>query len=189
VRGSYAPVAIPERIVPAKLGDYLEILTKAVFQAGLSWALIESKWDDFKRAFHDFDPRRVAGLSDAEIAWLAEESSLVRSRKKIEGTVANAKTMLALDREFGGFAKYLRSFKNYDALRTDIRKRFKYVGDLSVYYFLFRVGEAVPPYARWAKTVEGTHPRVREMLALGGDVTAQRELTKARKKAPATRRT
>ncbi len=182
-------MAIPERITPAKLGDYLAILTRAVFQAGLSWALIESKWDDFLAAFHDFDPQRVAGLSDAEIAWLAEESSIVRSRKKIEGTVANAQTMLALEREYAGFANYLHAFPSYDALRADIRKRFKFVGDLSVYYFLFRIGEPVPPYADWAKTVEGTHPRVREMLALGGDTTAQEELTKARKRPPAPRRT
>lgn len=178
-------MAIPERITPAKLGDYLAILTRAIFQAGLSWALIESKWEDFRAAFHDFDPERVASFSDAEIAWLAEESSIVRSRKKIEGTVANAQTMLALDREFDGFANYLRSFSSYDALRSDIRKRFKFVGDLSVYYFLFRVGEPVPPYAEWAKTVEGKHPRVREMLALGGDLTARQDLMKARKKAPA----
>lgn len=182
-------MAIPERITPANLGDYLAVLTRAVFQAGLSWALIEGKWDDFKSAFHDFDPGRVASLSDADVAWLAEESSIVRSRKKIEGTVANAKTMLALDREYGGFANYLHSFGSYDALRADIRKRFKYVGDLSVYYFLFRVGEPVPPYAQWAKTVEGTHPRVREMLALGGDRTAQQELDEAHKRATAKRRT
>jgi hypothetical protein len=182
-------VVIPERIEPQKLGDYLAILTRAVFQAGLSWALIESRWDDFRRAFHDFDPQRVAALSDAEISWLAEESAIPRSRKKIAATVENAKTLLALDREYSGFANYLRSFDGYDALRADIRRRFKYVGDLSVYYFLFRVGEPVPPYVEWAKTVEGTHPRVREMLALGGDVTAQRELGRARKKASAGRRT
>jgi hypothetical protein len=182
-------VAIPERITPSKLADYLAILTRAVFQAGLSWALIETKWDDFRAAFHDFDPVRVAALSEADVDWLAEESSIVRSRKKIEGTVANAKTMLALEREFGGFVNYLRSFPEYDALRADIRKRFKYVGDLSVYYFLFRVGEPVPPYAQWAKTVEGTHPRIREMLALGGDATARAELDRTRKKAPVKRRT
>lgn len=181
-------MSIPERITPARLGDYLAILTRAVFQAGLSWALIESKWDDFRRAFEDFDPERVASLSDARIGWLSEESSIVRSRKKIEGTVANARTMLALDREYGGFANYLRSFASYDALRADVRKRFKCVGDLSVYYFLFRVGEPVPPYAEWAKTVEGVHPRVREMLALGGDETARLELTSTRKKASAPRR-
>jgi hypothetical protein len=181
-------LAIPERLAPTKLGDYLAVLTQAVFQAGLSWALVESKWDAFRAAFHDFDPERVAALSGADVAWLAEESSIVRSRKKIEGTVANAKTMLELEREFGGFANYLRSFPSYDALRTDIRKRFKFVGDLSVYYFLFRVGEPVPPYAEWAKTVEGTHPRVREMLARGGDETARQELTQARKKGPAERR-
>ncbi len=176
-------MAIPQRITPKKLADYLEILTRAVFQAGLSWALIESKWDDFRQAFHDFDPRRVASLTPAEIAWLAEESSIVRSRKKIEATVENAKTMLALDHEYHGFANYLHSFKDYDALRSDIRKRFKYVGDLSVYYFLFRAGEPVPPYAEWAKTVAGVHPRIREMVALGGDVTAQATLNSTRRTA------
>jgi 3-methyladenine DNA glycosylase Tag len=183
-------MAIPERIVPATLADYLEIMTRAVFQAGLSWALIESKWDDFRREFHGFDPERIAALNDAEIAYLSEDAKLLRSRKKVVATVENAKTMLALEREFGGFVKYLRSFTAYDALRADLRKRFKYVGDISVYYFLFRVGEPVPPYAQWATTVEGVHPRVREMLALGGDESAQRELAVAgQKKAPARKRT
>src|SRR3974390_2134561 len=112
VRGSYAPVAIPERFEPARLGDYLEILTRAVFQAGLSWALNEGKGVDLKRAVSNCGPERFAACSPAEIAWLAEESSIVRSRSKIEGTVSNAKTMLALDREFGGFVNYLRAFKN-----------------------------------------------------------------------------
>lgn len=184
-------MAIPQRIRPTKLADYLAIMTRAVFQAGLSWALIESKWDDFERAFHGFDPARIAHLSEAEISWLAEESSIVRSRRKIVGTVENAKTMLALEREYGGFAKYLRSFPDYESLRADIRRRFQYVGDLSVYYFLFRVGEPVPPYEEWAKTVEGTHPRIREMLALGGDETAKRALAAAggRKKTAPARRT
>lgn len=179
---------IPERITPGKLGDYLEVMTRAVFQAGLSWALIESKWDDFVEAFHGFDPERVAALDEAEIAYLAEESKILHSRKKIVATVENAKTMLALEREFGGFVKYLRSFAGYDALRADLRKRFKFLGDLSVYYFLFRVGEPVPTYAQWAATVEGVHPRVREMLALGGDESAQRELAAAGRKKAGTRK-
>lgn len=167
-------MAIPERIEPQRLGDYLEILTRAVFQAGLSWALIEKMWPDFRRVFHDFDPQWVASLSPAQIDQVADDPGIVRSRKKIEGTVHNARTMLALERECGAFRTYLRSFGEYDALRADIRKRFKFVGDLSVYYFLFRVGEPVPAFADWAKTVKGKHPRVREMLALGGDETAKR---------------
>lgn len=183
-------MAIPERIVPAKLADYLEIMTRAVFQAGLSWALIESKWDEFGAAFHGFDPVRIAALTEAEIAYLSEDAKILRSRKKVVATVENAKTMLALEREYGTFAAYLRSFKEYDALRADLRKRFKYVGDVSVYYFLFRVGEPVPPYAQWATTVDGIHPRVREMLALGGDESAQRELAATgQKKATARKRT
>ncbi|MBC5824328.1 MAG: hypothetical protein GIW99_11895 [Candidatus Eremiobacteraeota bacterium] len=58
----------------------------------------------------------------------------------------------------------MRSHRDYERLREDLRRRFAFVGDVSVYYFLFRVGERVPPFSEWASTVKGNHPRVREMV-------------------------
>ena len=74
--------------------------------------------------------------------------------------------MLALDAEHGGFANYLRSFESYDALSADLKRRFAFLGELSAYYFLFRVKHPVPPFEEWETTVPGDHPRMREMVLL-----------------------
>jgi DNA-3-methyladenine glycosylase I len=157
---------IPEQIDPKGLNDYLEIMTKAVFQAGVSWALVDSRWDAFKRAFKNFDPSLIAAFGEDDIGRLMADPGILRSKNKIAGTIHNAKTMLALEKEFGTFKNYLRSKKTYADLSTDIRKRFKYVGELSVYYFLFRVKEPVPPFDSWITTIEGYHPRMKEMVDL-----------------------
>ncbi len=155
---------IPEQIEPKKLADYLEVMTKAVFQAGVSWAMIDNKWPAFKKAFAKFDPEKVASFTESDVERLLNDTSIFRSRAKIEGTIANAKTMIAMDREFGGFAEYLRSKNDYAALSKDIQRRFRYIGELSVYYFLFRVKEPVPKFEEWIGTIEGDHPRMREMI-------------------------
>jgi 3-methyladenine DNA glycosylase Tag len=90
----------------------------------------------------------------------------VRARKKIVATVENARTMLDVEREHGSFRAYLRSFPDYAALSKDLRKRFAFVGELSVWYLLFRTGERVPRFEDWEKTVPGDHPRMRAMVAL-----------------------
>jgi hypothetical protein len=63
--------------------------------------------------------------------------------------VDNAETMLALDREFGGFRKYLRSFPDFDTLQQDLVKRFKFLGSTGAYFFLHVVREDVPPHDEW----------------------------------------
>lgn len=159
-------MAIPERIHPTRLADYLEIISKAMLQAGVSWKLIESKWPAFKEVFEDFDPALVSKFSAKDIDRLMEDARILRSRKKLEATVKNAQTILDLDKEHNGFANYLRSKSSYEELSADMRKRFKFVGELSVYYFLFRIHEPVPPFESWLETIEGDHPRMKEMVEL-----------------------
>lgn len=159
-----APRAIPERIVPEKLGDYLEIMTMASFQAGVSWALIQSKWDNFIHAFDNFEPSVVSKYEKNKIDKLLLDPGIIRSEKKIVGTIENARTMLMLESEFGSFQKYLRSFISYQNLSADIRQRFQFVGEVSVYYLLFRAGEPVPDFDSWLQTIKGEHPRMREMV-------------------------
>jgi|SRR5271165_551647 len=157
---------IPEPLEPQSLADYLAVMSRAVFQAGLSWKLIESKWDAYRRLFDDFDPVRVAAYDDTDIDRILADGGIVRTRKKIAGTVQNARTLLALEREHAGFRNYLRSFPSYAELVAELRKRFAFLGDLSAYYFLFRVGEAVPRFEEWETQIPGDHPRMREMIAL-----------------------
>ena len=157
--------AIPDRFTPASLDDYLEVMTRAVFQAGVSWAMIASKWDGFRAAFENFDVRRVAQFDDGDIDRLSRDERILRSAKKVRATVKNAQTILELDSQYGGFAQYLRSFGDYAAFEKDFRKRFKFMGAMNVWYFRFRVGEDVPDFEAWLPTIEGDHPRMREMVA------------------------
>jgi 3-methyladenine DNA glycosylase Tag len=159
-------VAIPEVIEPQALSDYLAVLSRAVFQAGTSWKSIESKWEAYLRLFEGFDPVLVAAFGEGDIERIMTDGGVVRTYKKVAGTIENARTVLALDREYGGFRNYLRSFASYEALAADLKARFKFLGELSAYYFLFRVGEPVPRFEAWEQRVPGDHPRMREMIAL-----------------------
>ncbi|HEY7270906.1 MAG TPA: DNA-3-methyladenine glycosylase I [Dehalococcoidia bacterium] len=141
----------PAQIKPAKLNDYLEVMSKAVFQSGISWAVVDKKWPGIRDAFEGFDPGRISNLRPDEIDRLIGDPRIIRNRRKVEGIVHNARTMLDLDRA-GGFSKYLRSQSDFDELSKDLRKRFKFLGDHGIYYFLWVVSEPVPPYEEWVQT-------------------------------------
>jgi 3-methyladenine DNA glycosylase Tag len=148
----------PERIAPKKLADYLDVLTKAVFQSGISWRVVEAKWPSTREALHQFDPQRLADLTPVDVDRLAEDTRLVRNRRKIEATIENAQTMLDLDREYKGFGRYLKSFSDFDAVSADLVKRFKFLGATGAYYFLWVVGEEVPPHEDWMATHQPKRP-------------------------------
>ena len=79
------------------------MLSKAVFQSGISWRVIEAKWPSTREAFHDFDVRRVAALSERDIDALAADTRVIRNRKKLEAIAGNAARMLELEAEHGSF--------------------------------------------------------------------------------------
>lgn len=155
---------IHTRAHPRSLAQYLAVMSRAIFQAGLSWALIDRQWDALSAAFDGFDPVKVARYGASDFKRLAGTRGIVHSQRKIDAVVANARRMLALEQEHGGFGRYLRSFADYASASADLRARFAHIGEISAYYFLFRVGEPVPPFARWSRTVKGEHPRIREMV-------------------------
>lgn len=140
----------PPRIKPKGLDDYLEQLSKSVFQAGISWRVVDAKWPTIKPAFRGFQVERVARMGDREIDALATDERVIRSRPKIAAVVHNARAMLDLERG-GGFRKHLRSFDDYEELATDLKKRFKFVGDSGTYHFLWTVSHPVPDWRSWAK--------------------------------------
>ena len=142
----------PERIEPRGLADYLEVITKAVFQSGMSWRVVEAKWDGFRAAFHDFDPQWVASLAPPDVDRLAEDTRIIRNRRKIEATVHNAEELVELERQYGTFRDYLRSHEGFEATVADLRKRLKFVGDTGAYYFLHVVGEEVPSHEEFMRS-------------------------------------
>jgi DNA-3-methyladenine glycosylase I len=142
----------PPQINPTRLGDYLEAMSKSVFQSGMSWRVIRSKWPTINEAFRNFDALAVASLTEAEIADLAQDPRIIRNRKKVEAIVDNARTMIDLDETHGGFKKYLRSHGDFEATVKDLRKQFKFLGDSGAFIFLYVVGEEVPTYDDWCKS-------------------------------------
>ena len=149
----------PQQIEPEGLADYLAVLTKAVFQSGISWRVIEAKWDGFVAAFEGFDPRKVADLTPDDVDRLAEDTRIVRNRRKIEATITNAETMLTLDGGPGGFNGWLRSHADFDATVAALRGEFRFLGDTGAYYFLYVIGERVPPHEEWMKAHESAPRR------------------------------
>jgi DNA-3-methyladenine glycosylase I len=137
-----------------------EMLTLEGAQAGLSWSTILRKRAGYRRAFANFNPRRVAGFDARRRAALMRDSGIVRNRLKIDSTVSNARAFLAVQREFGSFGRYLWSFAGgrprvnsprrgrvpartplSDALSKDlIRRGFRFVGSTIIYAFLQAVG-------------------------------------------------
>ena len=129
-------------------------------QAGLSWATILRKRDNYRRAFARFDPRKVARFDAAKRNALMKDEGIVRNRLKIESTVTNARAFLAVQKEFGSFDAYLWRFvggkpiqnsrrgkdipartAESDALSKDLQRRgFRFVGSTICYAFMQAVG-------------------------------------------------
>ena len=142
----------PPQIKPTRLGDYLEAMSKSVFQSGMSWRVIKSKWPTINEAFKGFDALAVASLTEAEIADLAQDPRIIRNRKKVEAIVDNARTMIDLDEEHRGFKSYLTAQGGFEPLVKDLKKRFRFLGETGCYYFLYVVGEPVPDYDTWCES-------------------------------------
>ena len=130
-------------------------------QAGLSWETILKKRDAYRKAFDNFDPRRVARYSAIRIEKLINNAGIVRNRLKIESAVSNAKAFLRVQKEFGSFDSYVWSFvggkprvggweafkqvpslsPESDALSRDLKRRgFRFVGTTICYAFMQAVG-------------------------------------------------
>lgn len=143
----------PTQITPTGLADYLDVLTRAVFQSGMSWRVVEAKWNGFREAFEGFDPQVVADFTDDDVERLVGDARIIRNRRKIEATVSNARAMLAIeDEEPGGFTAWLRGRGDFEAKVAALRGEFRFLGETGAYYFLYVVGEPVPAHEDWVKT-------------------------------------
>ena len=136
----------PEQINPQSLDDYLEVMSKAVFQSGMSWKVVESKWPGTREAFQNFDIHQVAGMLDKDIDDLTGDTRVIRNYRKLAAVVSNAQRILELEQEHGGFRNYLRSKESFDERLKMIKKDFKWLGPFGTYYFLYVVGEDVPEH-------------------------------------------
>jgi 3-methyladenine DNA glycosylase Tag len=143
-------VNAPHRVNPTSLADYLDAMSRAVFSSGISWRVIEAKWDGIRPAFDGFDPERIAAYTPDDVDRLMADTRVVRNRQKIEATIANAGELIVTDREFGGFDNYLRSFPDNDALVGDLHARFKFLGVSVAHMFLYGVSFDMQAQEAWA---------------------------------------
>lgn len=143
-----AAMQAPPQVDARTLDDYLEVMTRAVFQSGISWKVVEAKWAEIRTALHEFDVERLAHLSPSDVDALMEDERIIRHRGKLDAIVHNADRMLAIEDE-EGFRSYLRGQGDFWATSRRLRKDFKYLGEMGAYYFLYVVREPVPPHDEW----------------------------------------
>jgi DNA-3-methyladenine glycosylase I len=93
-------------------------------------------------------------MTPSEIDGLTEDTRVIRNRRKLEAVVSNAQTLLQLEAEFSGFQTYLRSHEDFPSLVKDLRKQFKFLGEMGCYYYLYVVGEEVPPHDEWQASLK-----------------------------------
>lgn len=149
----------PPQVQVESLDDYLEVMSKAVFQSGMSWQVVNAKWPDTNDAFHGFQIGRVASLTDEELDELAQDRRVIRNRRKLAAIAYNAQRIIDLDAEHGDFRSYLRSHGDFYDVAKDLKKQFKFLGDTGCYFFLYVVGEPVPPHDEWMRVKEQSSRR------------------------------
>jgi 3-methyladenine DNA glycosylase Tag len=138
----------PPRARPKSLAGYLEALSRPVFQAGISWRVIDAKWDGIRKGFKDFDPQKVAKFGPKEVDALLANEAVVRSRPKIEAVVDNAQTLLELGAEHGRFGRYLEAHADTTAVAKHRHRQFLFNGRSGAYVFPCTVDEPVPPHSQ-----------------------------------------
>ena len=139
----------PEQIDPQSLADYLDVMSHAVFQSGMSWRVVNAKWPSIREAFGGFDPEAVAAFGEREIDELVQDTRVIRNRRKLRAISNNAARLLEIDADHGSFRNYLRSHGDFEATVKDLKQQFSFLGDTGSYYFLHVVGEPVPPHEQW----------------------------------------
>jgi DNA-3-methyladenine glycosylase I len=138
-----------------------EAITLDGAQAGLSWATILKKRENYRKAYDNFDPKKVAKYSEEKILGLLQDAGIVRNKLKVRSSVKNAKVFLEIQKEFGSFDKYLWGFVNgkpiknkfksekdlpaktelSDKLSKDLKKRgMSFVGSTIIYAMMQAVG-------------------------------------------------
>ena len=95
-----------------------EMLILEGFQAGLSWIMVLKKRENFRRAFKNFDPVKIAKFTKGDITRLMNDAGIVRNRLKITAAITNARCFLEVKEEFGSFGKYIWQFTGGKTLRT-----------------------------------------------------------------------
>jgi DNA-3-methyladenine glycosylase I len=138
-----------------------EFLLLETFQAGLSWITILNKRENFRKAFDNFDYKKIANYSEDKIQELLLDAGIIRNKLKVYSAVSNAQAFIKVQEEFGSFSKYIWGFTDgkpidnnrkslkevkattplSDTISKDLKKRgFKFVGSTVVYAHMQATG-------------------------------------------------
>lgn len=138
-----------------------EFLILETFQAGLSWITILRKRENFRKAFDNFDYKKIANYDEDKYNLLLEDTGIIRNKLKIKSAISNAQAFMKVQEEFGSFSNYIwnfvdgkpiqNTFKNSkevpattelsDTLSKDLKKKgFKFVGSTVMYAHLQATG-------------------------------------------------
>jgi len=138
-----------------------EFLVLESFQAGLSWLTILKKRENFRKAFDNFDYKKIARYNQEKIDMLMQDAGIIRNKLKIKATIGNAQAFIKIQEEFGSFTEYIWGFVNHkpvinhfksleevpastalsDKISADLKKRgFKFMGTTIVYAHLQATG-------------------------------------------------
>lgn len=138
-----------------------EFLMMEVMQCGLNWTMMLKKREIFRKCFDNFEFEKIASYDEDKIQSIMEEPGMIRSRRKIEAVINNARQVIKIVQEFGSFDDYLWAFSDHktilyrghkegnlaarnrlsDIISKDLKKRgFKYLGSITVYSHLQACG-------------------------------------------------
>lgn len=138
-----------------------EFLILETFQAGLSWITVLRKRENFRKAFDNFDYKKIAKYNQEKIDSLLQNEGIIRNKLKVNATITNAQAFMKIQEEYGSFSKYIWGFvdgkpiknrlKDYrdapantslsDAISKDLKKRrFKFVGSTVIYAHMQATG-------------------------------------------------
>ena len=138
-----------------------ELLMLDNAQAGLSWQTVLNKRENYRKAFDNFEPAKIARYDKRKIASLLKNPGIIRNRLKVESAVTNARAFLEIQKEFGSFDAYIWQFvegktirnrcktlkdipvtsPQSDAMSKDLKKRgFKFVGSTICYAYMQSIG-------------------------------------------------
>lgn len=138
-----------------------EFLILETFQAGLSWITVLRKRENFRKAFDNFDYKKIASYDEDKVQSLLQDAGIIRNKLKIRATITNAQAYMEVQQEFGSFSNYIWGFVNgkpiknkctnssdvvpnsplSDKISKDLKKRgFKFVGTTVVYAHMQATG-------------------------------------------------
>ena len=132
-----------------------ELLILESFQAGLSWECILNKREDFRKAFDNFNYKKISKYNETKINELLNNKNIIRNKLKIKAAINNSKIFIDIQKEYKSFSNYIWFFTNNntiyendkvsselsDKISNDLKKRgMKFVGTVIIYSYLQAIG-------------------------------------------------